>query len=223
MNIQINEIFSLKRIQLKIFLIIIASITFFLTSCKKEITSPQYNYPEPIEYRNSTFPLATSNQWAYADTNYNYYATPPSLSGASLSLLSIDGYTGESNHGKWRLINNIIGSSSVFYSISNDTVFIEDGESLNLNPRIAFLPYYSQDTVKFVGPGASDITKVYSLGHTMETPAGIFDSVNVYEFHDPFTRYIYFRQGVGVICTELLGWNNVLMHKSVLISYVLVK
>jgi len=182
------------------------------------VTAPPYIYPEPTEYRHATFPLASSNQWAYADTNYNPYTTPPTPDGASLSLATIEGYTGESSHGKWQLTGGIL------YSISNDTIIIEDNYSQDLNPRIAYLPSSSiQDTAIIVGPRSSAVTKIFVLGHNMVTPAGVFDSVYVYEVNDNFLQHIYFRPGIGVIGSDAFTSNKLLMFKSVLISYVLVK
>jgi hypothetical protein len=223
MNIKSEFNLAPLKLQIKTTYFLIVAMFFILSSCKEQLTNPQY-YPEPIEYRYSTFPLFTNNQWVYVDTNFSL---DQSVFRADIYLSSINYYTGESNHGKWRFTttDGVYNSSYVLYSISNDTIFIEDtwNNSQLLNPRIAFLPSSSiHDTVTIQGPYPSTITKVYALNHSFATPAGIFDSVYVYSINVPDSNYIYFRPGIGVIYEETI-FNKKPTYKRVLTSYKLVE
>jgi hypothetical protein len=199
------------------------------SSCAEESTSPLniyphlYNYPEPVVYRHSTFPLFKKNQWVYADTSYAWYENPKRLVfGASIYLASIDKYTGESDHGKWQLTttDGVYNTKYALYCISNDTVYVEDpwNNSALLQPRIAFLPSSSiHDTATFQGPWPWSVTNVYAYNHTFVTPAGIFDNVYVYRNNYDSVN-TYFCPGIGIISQEEI-YDNVLLYKRVLISY----
>ena len=161
------------------------------------------------------------NQWAYVDSVYTLLVPE-----GQLRIESIESYTGESEHGSW-ICNNInpFGTGSVKYSISNDTVFIDDGwtNPAVLNPRVAFLPSgVVHDTMNIPIPFSAGL-KVYPLGNDMLTPAGRFDSVYVYENDggNGERALTYFRSGVGVIFEEVYLKNNVLELRSVLTAYIL--
>ena len=123
-------------------------------------------------------------------------------------------------------ISGLQGGTSGEYSVSNDTVYIEDEwvNSVLINPRIAFLPsYVIHDSAKVPGPWPSSLTKVYPYNRDVITPAGTFDSVFVYEYDQELglRNLTYFRPGIGVISTEVYSY-SVLMNRSVLVAYVLV-
>ncbi len=211
--------------------LILLGASIITTSCNHNNLEPPTYYPEPSTYRHSTFPLSTSNQWVYADTSF--LTVGPDTIWTRLSMAGITGYGGQSSHGGWNFnnIGGLQGGPEGQYSISNDTVYLYTWyNGAFLNPRIAFLPAsVITDTVTIVGPWTWTETSVYSLGRSLVTPAGSFDSVYVYEcIPGQSERYLtYFRPGSGVICCETYyaGPSDafVLSDRSVLIAYDLVK
>jgi hypothetical protein len=205
-----------------------------MTSCNHNSVAPPTYYPQPTIFRHSTFPLAISNQWVYADSSFEFGGPNPIL--VQLIMANIGDYSGRTDHGGWNFNNipGLQGGPTGQYSISNDTVYLYTWfNGALLNPRIAFLPAAAlTDTVTFIGPWTWSQTKAYALGHNMVTPAGNFDSVYVYECDpDNIERYLtYFRPGIGVICSETYsatslgsGSTAFLSDRSVLIAYDLVK
>ncbi len=185
------------------FAIFLASL-IFLISCKHNSAAPAPVYQEPVDYRHSTLPLAVGNQWAYADTDYINLSIDPTKS-AWLRLISIDSYTGTSDHGWWRCVEEmgIWGTNSFDYSIAYDTIYIQDySNGAFLNPRIAFIPPSNQDTIKLPGPYNYSVTKVYALNHTLTTPAGTFDNIYVYEYAAFGKSVGYFCPSIGLISAE---------------------
>ncbi len=138
-------------------------------------------------------------------------------------MANIGSYSGQTDHGGWNFTNiqGFEGGPSGQYSISNDTVYLYTWfNGALLNPRIAFLPVaVIADTATYVVPWPWSQTKVYSLGRSMATPAGNFDSVYVYECDLSFNeRYLtYFKPGVGVISTE--SYAPTLIDRTVLVAY----
>jgi hypothetical protein len=199
------------------------ALLVFLISCKHNSVAPALVYKEPADFRHSTLPLSVGNQWAYTDTDYYSLAVDPQGS-TSLRLISIDSYSGASDHGWWRCKESTIEGERPFeYSIVNDTVYIQELSGSYMNYRIEFIPPSSQDTVTFPGPYEYNVTKVYALNHSMTTPAGTFDSVYVYE-SEAFGRTVsYFRPGIGLISREYylpdINYVDKLFSKTTLVAF----
>ena len=205
-------------------LFLFAATTIFV-SCEHNAVAPAVFHSQPSQYRHATFPLAVSNQWAYADTTFDFPTSDPLAE--RLIMASIDSYAGQTDHGGWNFSNigGLQGGPNGQYSISGDTVYAYQWyNGAFINPRIAFLPpAVIVDTVTFAGPWTWSKTNVYSLGHNFVTPAGNFDSVYVYDCELSYgERYVtYLRPGIGVICAEHYGNTTQPSERSVLIAYVL--
>jgi hypothetical protein len=192
---------------------------FLFTGCKHETTGPEL-YSEPSEYRHATFPLSSRNQWSYTDSTGSIQNQP------ILYMGCITGYAGETQQGGW-LASNLDGRGSLGeYFIARDTVFARYGSSDGQlqDPVIAYLPPASiHDTAFIFGSLWWAKVKVYSLGITLSTPAGVFDSVYVYEYDQlNETRSLtYFRPGIGIVMRESYS-GNIRLDKTILTAYSLV-
>jgi hypothetical protein len=221
MSTRSNAVISVHKTNLPPILLSAFVAIIIFSSCQKEPTAPYHYYPEPSEYRHSTFPLAVGNQWAYTDSNY----TLPSHSNAfaRIRLSSIASYTQVNNQAVW-MFTDINGKPDISYSIANDTIYVDDSPTNGalLNPRIAYLPASAiQDTVRITGPYSWTVTKIYPLRHSLTTPAGTFDSVYVYELDLNVTTLTFYRPSIGVICQESYPPDRSSVQRSELTSFVL--
>jgi len=92
-----------------------------------------------------------------------------------------------------------------FVYVRNDTIFLVNPNSWHPGSvGILYLPAHkNQDTATFLFPGSAPV-HVYPLGHTLAIPAGVFDSVYVYDSRATNGVTQYFRPGVGVLETIVL-------------------
>jgi hypothetical protein len=165
----------------------------FSTSCKHESNPIQPLETAPDEFRNSTFPLAIGNQWAYVDSFFNEPIGP------ILTTMEITAYAA----GWWNIDESPGGSFGL--KSRNDTIlYVGPDES---SPTVKYIPNPSMgDTIviKCSSYGSPYPVRVYSLAHSVTTPAGTFDSCAAYEWYlTPRVKYVnYFRPRTGLIAWE---------------------
>jgi hypothetical protein len=197
-----------------------------VSSCKEPATAPMPQLPAIVDWGHQgprtlerfTLPLQGNNEWVYIDSNLNFAEIRIEK---VVHVATEDGIfryqiTGSEPFGLYLLFD--------FVYVRNDTVFLVNPNSwVPGSVGILYLPAYQyRDTATFLFPGSIP-TRVYPLGHTLTTPAGVFDSVYVYDSKATNGLTQYFRPGVGVLETRLVDPRDcsIVYVKSQLAYYLL--
>jgi hypothetical protein len=187
--------------------LIILALLGSLSSCKEEATAPMPQLPAIVDWgvqgpralEHFTLPLQGNNQWVYVDSSFNT---------ATLRVETVTHVATEDGIFRYQMSNTEpfgVNVLFLFLYVRNDTVFCINPNALHAGGAgIMYLPgHSSQDTATFLFPGPVPM-RVYPLGHTLATPAGVFDSVFVYDARATIGLVQYFRPGVGVLETKLV-------------------
>ncbi|HUI63659.1 MAG TPA: hypothetical protein VL126_02370 [Bacteroidota bacterium] len=214
-----TTLLSLSRSRLSVAWMLV--LVGLANSCNERATPPVSPGPQiinfsqaPASYEQGTIPVQIGNQWVYVDSEAGH---------SSLARIQeVIGIAFEDGVFRFQLSHASAQTTWIFWGfqynyIRNDTVFFVNPNSWTSNRiGIEYLPSIGNKVaVKYPASplGSLDSTIVYPLGHSLATPAGVFDSVYVYDTmfgvyssSTPLGPRVlqYFRPGVGLLDAKVV-------------------
>jgi len=203
---------------------IMAAWLAFLSSCREQPVGPLPGGPfiqdwgnqGPRTLEQGTLPLQGENTWVYVD----------SIDGqAHVREVKVVHVALEDGIYRYQMTETepagyILAPYDYVY-MRNDTVFLVNPNTWTQGtPVILYLPATPIADTVVLQRSTYWVTRVYSLGHNLTTPAGTFDSVYVYDDvfspagqHYPSVQY--FRPGIGLLelsAGDTAGYSGIAVH-----------